>query len=168
MLRGDGDPDLKARGSPETLDEEQIEGGGGNVGEPAGAHPAGRHRAGREGWVCPAWRDGWAPLSTPSSLFCSPHPSLHHLHMQRRRGQVHRGKAHIPRCHAHLVVRPDTAVQDKSNAAGIERRIGKIPPPRPGHCHIRIRHRTRAKVRQIPTDAARLSGVSTYGTKLAI
>lgn len=53
MLRGDGDPDLKARGSPETLDEGQIEGGGGNVGEPVGARQAGRHRADQKGWGVP-------------------------------------------------------------------------------------------------------------------
>jgi hypothetical protein len=75
----------------------------------------------------------------------SSHPSLHHLHMQRRRRQVHRGKADIPRGHAHLVIRPDMAAQHKGDAAGIKRRIGKIPLPRAGHHDIRICHRAWAK-----------------------
>ena len=57
------------------------------------------------------------------------HAPLHHLHMQRRRRQIHRRQAHIPRCDAHLVVRPDMAIQHKGNAAGIERCIREIPPP---------------------------------------
>jgi hypothetical protein len=32
----------------------------------------------------------------------SPHPPFHHRHMQRRRGQIHGGQAHIPRRHAYL------------------------------------------------------------------
>jgi len=35
----DGDPDPKARGPPETLHEGQIEGGGGDGGEPVGSPP---------------------------------------------------------------------------------------------------------------------------------
>ena len=52
-----------------------------------------------------------SPLITASSSgVCSASPllSLHHLHMQRRRGQIHRGQAHIPCRDARLVVRPDT------------------------------------------------------------
>ena len=47
MFLIDGDPDPKARGPPETLHEGQIEGGGGDGGEPAGAQQVGRHRADR-------------------------------------------------------------------------------------------------------------------------
>jgi hypothetical protein len=49
--------------------------------------------------ACPAWWSGWARLSAPRSLFSSTHPSLHHLHMQRRFGQIHVRKAYIPRIH---------------------------------------------------------------------
>ena len=43
----------------------------------------------------------------------SPYPPFHHLHMQRSRGEIQGGKAHIPRRHAHLVIRPDMAIQHK-------------------------------------------------------
>ena len=81
----------------------------------------------------------------------SPHPPLHHLHMQRRRRQIHRGQAHIPRRHAYLVIRPDMAIQHKGNAAGIKRCIREIPPPRAGHRHIRVRRCPWRHARQIPT-----------------
>jgi hypothetical protein len=47
----------------------------------------------------------------------SPYPPLYHLHMQRRRRQIHRGQAHIPCRDARLVVRPDMAIQHKGNAS---------------------------------------------------
>ena len=50
----------------------------------------------------------------------SPYLPLHHLHMQRRRGQIHGGQAHIPRRDAYLVIRPDMAIQHKGNAAMAE------------------------------------------------
>ena len=59
----------------------------------------------------------------------SPHLSLHHLQMQSRRRQIHRGQGHIPRCHAHFIIGPDMAIQHKGNAAGIKQCIRKIPPP---------------------------------------
>ena len=37
--------------------------------------------------------------------------------MQRRRRQIHRGQAHISRRDAHLVIRPDMAIQHKGDAA---------------------------------------------------
>jgi len=39
--------------------------------------------------LVPNRRDCWAPLSTPISLFCSPHLPLEDLHTQPRRRQVH-------------------------------------------------------------------------------
>ena len=45
--------------------------------------------------------------------------------MQPRRGQIHRGQAHIPRRDAYLVIRPEMAIQHKGNAAGIERCVSK-------------------------------------------
>jgi hypothetical protein len=93
--------------------------------------------------------------SSPGVCSASPHPPLHHLHAQTRRWQIHHRKADVPRGHAHLVIRPGMTIQHKGNAAGIKRCIGKIPPPCARHRHIRVRHRSWAKVRQIPTDTAR-------------
>jgi hypothetical protein len=41
-------------------------------------------------------------------------------------------------------------ITDRPDAAGIKRCIHKIPPPRTGHCHIRIRGRPWRHARQIP------------------
>ncbi len=49
--------------------------------------------------------------------------------MQRRRRQVHRGQAHIPRRDAHLVIRPDMAIQHKGDAA----LLGQNALPQPTH-----------------------------------
>ncbi len=55
--------------------------------------------------------------STPHKGSASPHPPFHHLHMQPRRGQIHRRQAHIPRRHTHLIIRPDLTIQHKGDAA---------------------------------------------------
>ena len=82
----------------------------------------------------------------------SPHPPFHHLHMQPRRGQIHRGQAHIPCCYAHLVIRPDVAIQHKGNAAGIKRCIREIPPPRTWHRNVHIRRGTPSPSRHAHQD----------------
>ena len=59
----------------------------------------------------------------------SPHPPLEHLHMQRRRKQIHGRKAHFPYRDAHLITRQGMAIEHKGNAAAKETEKAKLSDP---------------------------------------
>ncbi len=76
-----------------------------------------------------------ANVTTQSDLGCvvvmaSPDAPSWHVQRQWHRVKVHYRCADVPRRHAHAVVRLHMAVQHEGDAAGVERGVGEVPPPR--------------------------------------
>lgn len=84
-----------------------------------------------------------------------PNPPLSDLHRQRHRLKIDRGVGDVA-CHdTHAVVGPYMAVQHEGDAAGVERGVREVAPPRTRHRDVDIGWSAGAEARQIPTRPQR-------------